>query len=214
MAINIDYLSKLRPFLFHLTAAANVKRIREEGVLQPAAHLMSRAADRTFLRTRRPDHVSINVAGEQVSLRDQRPLHAGHLALEPGWSFEDLVAALNSRVYFWPGTAKGPNKVGESHWNRYLREENPPPVMLKIRTPEFLAANPERLPELCRYNSGSPRSYQGRKSPRGPRTFLPPAEADFLPSEVVEVTFPGEVRLPLAEVQCCDLAHWGNWRLL
>jgi hypothetical protein len=38
-----------------------------------------------------------------------------------GWSWEDLVAAPNGRVFFWPGNQDRPNRYGHSFIDGYRR---------------------------------------------------------------------------------------------
>jgi hypothetical protein len=150
----------------------------------------------------------VDVAGERIELRDQAPLHAGNMALDDGWTFDDFVAHLNERGFFWPGGDAGPISYGARHYERYAVEK---PAILRIATAALLAENPERPPHFCRYNSGSPRCSNGRKSPRTARTFVRGEEADFGLGSVVEVTFVGEVRLP-ARVELGAQPR-GPWRI-
>jgi hypothetical protein len=128
-----------------------------------------------------------------ILLRDQAPLHRGNLILPSGFSFEDLVEHLNRRIFFWSGTARGPNSYGVRHFERYKQEH---PVLLRIGFRSLLLANPRAEPLFCKYNSGAPRCSYGRKSPRGPHTFLPAAVFSGTPGQVVEVTFCSEIELP------------------
>jgi hypothetical protein len=137
--------------------------------------------------------VAVTVDGERVLLRDQAPLHARNMRLTDGWSFEQFLRHLNDRVFFWPGGTGGPISYGVRHFDRYEREA---PVVVRVPFAELLAANPGITPELCRYNSGSPRWSRGLAAPRGRDTFATPDVATFAPAQVVEVTFPGRVRLP------------------
>ena len=131
--------------------------------------------------------------GTPVVLRDQAPLHEGNMDLQEGWTLEDFVEQLNQRVFFWPGTEDGPIDYGLRHFGRYASER---PHLIRVRLASLLAANPGAMAQFCRYNSGSPRCVQGRRSPRSERTFLDHADVDFQRNQVVEVTFRGEVGLP------------------
>ena len=142
----------------------------------------------------------IGVGASEVRVRDQAPLHAGNVEFEAGWDFARLVAALNDRVYFWPGTADSPIEYGLRHLGRYLSES---PAIIKIPTRSLFAINP--APLFCGYNSGSPRCSGGRKSPRGSTTFQSGANCTLGASDVVEVTFEEVARLPSeAEVLLMD----------
>lgn len=192
MSFTLEQFVGTRPRLYHLTARANLSGIEAHGELWPAHQLMQRASDSTMLRTRRSDaRLFDDAAGQVASLRDQRPLSEGNVALEDGWTFEDLIEALNRRVFFWPGTDTRPIPHGVRHFRRYLSEE---PIVIRVRTAALFELNP--APEFCRYNSGSPRCTGGRKSPRGPDTFASATAIDASVGEVVEVTFEGPVLLP------------------
>jgi hypothetical protein len=115
------------------------------------------------------------------------------MALAGGWNFEDLVEALNERVFFWPGTEHGPIDYGLRHFARY---ESECPLTIRVRTDDLFEANPRSIPEFCDRNSGSPRYSGGRASPRGPDTFVMASRFTGAPSRVVELTFTGSVRLP------------------
>ena len=178
--------------LYHLTARANLDRILSDGEIASAAELMHRAGDVAPFRSRRRDAYALERAGTQLGLlRDQAPLHPGNIELHGGWSFEDFVESLNRRVFFWPGDTSRPIDYGLRHFARYEQEDV---VVIRVSTATLLEMNP--VPKLCRYNSGSPRCVGGRRSPRGPATFVHPADADFTPGRVVEVTFEGRAVLP------------------
>jgi hypothetical protein len=193
MPIDLSSFVQLRPFLYHLTSPANLRRILRTGHLESAANIMAVAKRDDLLRLRRREHVPISVEGEIITLRDQAPLYAGNLALPRDWTFEDFIADLNDRVFFWPGGTHGPISHGVRHFERYADER---PVILLVSTGDLLAANSKNAPLFCRYNSGSPRCSNGMKSPRGPMTFVAGPNADFRASKTVEVTFSGRVRLP------------------
>jgi hypothetical protein len=193
MPISAQKFLTLRPFLFHLTSSENLERILRTRRLESAMSLFRQARRTDLGRVRRRDHTVVQVAGESVRLRDQAPLHEGNMALERNWTFEDFVAYLNNHVFFWPGAADGPIAYGVRHYERYAEEK---PVILRIPTAALLASNARQHPHFCRYNSGSPRCSNGRKSPRPSRTFVTANEADFGVGGIVEVTFPGGVHVP------------------
>jgi len=170
---------------------------------------MRRAGRVDLLRVRRPVHERISLENDVVWLRDQAPLHRGNLDLPAGFSFDDLVESLNKRTFFWPGTASGPNNYGVRHFERY-REEHP--ALLRVNFRSLLHANPDAVPLHCRYNSGAPRCSYGRKSPRGPNTFLSAADFNGTPGQVAEVTFCGEVELPTDSE--LGMRPSGPWNLL
>lgn len=206
MGFSNDDFARRRPYLYHLTAAQNIERIRRTKELECARSLLSAAGERRLIRERRPDSYVITVGGEQVHIRDQAPLHRGNIELQTGWAFEDFVAHLNARVFFWPGTDAGPTSYGVRHYERYADDR---PVIVRVSTESLLAINTDREPLFCRYNSGSPRCSYGRKSPRNSDTFQRGRNANFSPAEVVEVTFEGRVQIPTdSEVASAPTGPW------
>lgn len=139
-----------------------------------------------------------------VELRDQSPLYEANILFKDGWEFRQLLDALNGRCFLWPGNAAGPNAYGMRHYARYRDED---PVILRVPT----EALPDAL-EFCRYNSGSPRWSRGEPSPRGPNTFRPATECDFVVGRIVEVTLPGPVALPKSAE--CGPSPNGPWTTL
>lgn len=193
MALSLPALVRRRPYLFHLTARENVVRIARDRVLQPAVNLMAIAQRLDLLETRRSGHLTLELDGDVVRLRDQAPLYANNMRLDGGWTFGQFIRHLNSRVFFWPGWSSGPIDYGRRHFDRYAEEH---PAILRVPFQALLDVNIDAVPELCRYNSGSPRWSRGLASPRGAATFVNPDTAEFGVSQVVEVTFPISVRLP------------------
>lgn len=193
MALDVATFAKTRPYSYHLTSHRNLRSIERHCRIDSAVTLILKDGRTELLRQRRLEHLVVNLAGRKVWLRDQAPLHRGNLTLEGGWSFDHLVEALNSRVFFWPGAENGPNDYGRRHFGRYLAER---PLIIRVRTAELLDANKESPAEFCRHNSGSPRYSVGRPSPRGPNTFLTAAHFPGPPSKVVELTFSGAAVLP------------------
>lgn len=206
MPFGLDKYSKVRPMLYHLTARQNLERIRSLRRLE-STELLSRGADQdTDLRARRTETISVAVDSRQLFLRDQAPLHAGNIEFEDGWGLEDLVEDLNRRVFFWSGWERGPIPHGENHFERYKSES---PVILRTRFDSLCKHNPKNTPLFCKFNSGAPRRYQGRGSPRGPRTFLPAHACPYTAGCVVEVTFLEAVALPPdTEVSNCPNGGW------
>jgi hypothetical protein len=191
--VDIDRYAKLRPYLYHLTDNSNLDRIREEKMLSCAAKLMRRAGRTDLLRTRRLNHEPIEVDGSLVSLRDQKPLLSKHMDMTGGFKFEDFVGLLNTMVFFWPGDDEGPIRSGESHFAHYAAEC---PAILRCRFQSLISANSSAVPLFCPYNSGAPRTVNGRKSPRGRDTFLKAFDFPRTPSADVEVTFKEKAALP------------------
>lgn len=209
MPFSDKQFTRTRPVLFHLTDRRNLEEIRKSRALHSAARLMRKAGDISFLRQRRTQSIEVQFAAVTIVIRDQQPLHSGNMVVEGGWSFEDVVQAINERVFFWPGTQGGPIGHGRRHFERYLNEG---PAILRVSTAGLYLANPGAAPLYCRYNSGSPRCSNGVGSPRGPSTFVSSAEAEFVSSKVVEVTYLNHATLPaLVEV---SESIFGPWRKL
>jgi hypothetical protein len=194
MAFTLDAVARLRPFLYHLTDWQNVPRIRRMRMLESATALATAAGRADVIAARRRGHVQLALEEEAVLLRDQAPLHVGNMRLDDGWTFEGFVRHLNDRVFFWPGTAAGPIDYGVRHYERYAAEH---PALLRVPFRALLAANPTAEPQFCRYNSGSPRWSRGVAAPRGSATFVTAAVAQFSAAQVVEVTVPGSIVLPV-----------------
>lgn len=201
VAFDLEHFTRTRPTLYHLTATANLKGIRSDGVLWPAAHILRAARIPRLIKTKRPDCCDVPFKGRTVNLRDQHPLHAGNTGLLDGWEFSDFVAHLNEHVFFWPGTATGPISYGCRHFSRYLNGDT---VVLVFDAAALIEANPKRAPLFCRYNSGSPRCTKGKPSPRGASTFRTVADFNGVPSNVVEVVFRGPVSIPAKGIRVCN----------
>jgi len=207
MTLKTEDFSRIRPYLFHLTAKANIPKIRNERILYCSAILMSHSP--ALLKHKRAASLQTEHNGVQVQVRDQAPLHLGNIRFEGGWTFADLLQSLNGRVFFWPGKSAGPIPYGVRHFCRYRRDN---PVILRVRFDDVINANPECPPEFCKFNSGSPRCTGGQRSPRGPNTFLSAQEACFSPASVVEVTFPNRMFLPSVVEFASSLE--GPWQAL
>jgi hypothetical protein len=189
----VDSYASARPYLFHLTHRDNLNHIRELARLFPAAVLMERAKQTDLIRTLRRGPRQVSFEGRTIVIRDQDRLHRGNTGVPSGFTFEDLIESLNRRIFFWPGASAGPISYGRRHFERYEEEH---PVILRIDFQSLLSVNHSASPFYCRYNSGSPRCSDGKKSPRGPNTFVSATDFHETPSKVVEVTFDTEIILP------------------
>ena len=183
---------KLRPRCYHLTSRENLDRIQKQRELWSSEELLRAAGQASFVRERRTASRRVEVGSDTVVLRDQAPLHRGNIEFADGWEFGDVVELLNSFVFFWPGSDKGPSDYGLRHFERYRSER---PVILRVRTRDLADAAGDRL-ALCGFNSGAPRCNRGRKSPRGPDTFAPPSTFPRRASQVVEIVVHRQVTLP------------------
>jgi len=194
VAFAIAAFLSLRPYAYHLTSVDNLPSIRATGRLESAATLIDMAGRLELSRQRRQRPVRIRVSGADVWLQGQGPLHEGNISFGDGWGLEDLVERLNDLVFFWPGRVDRPNKYGMRHFESTSWCESP--ALLRVDTAALLKENPTLTPLYCCFNSGSPRCVDGRKSPRGPDTFLPADQFARRCSEVAELTFPRGVSLP------------------
>jgi hypothetical protein len=210
VAFAIQALLSLRPYAYHLTSVDNLSSIRATGRLESAATLIDMAGRPELSRQRRPRHVRIRVSGADVSLQGQGPLHEGNISFGEGWGLEDLVERLNDLVFFWPGWGDRINEYGQRHFKSTSWSECP--AILRVNTAALWKENPILTPLFCRFNSGSPRCVDGRKSPRGPDTFLPADQFAGSCSEVAEMTFPKGVSLPNCTE--CGSTPQGPWRQL
>lgn len=208
-ALLIDHYLAARPSLYHLTHRDNLDSIRKTGQLVPACTLMQLGGREDLLRTRRAGPQRITVEGNIVVLRDQGPLHSGNAKFPQRYSFGDLIESLNRRIFFWPGTHQAPIPYGVRHFEHYKYEH---PILLRVKVDSLLGGNPSAIPLFCRFNSGSPRCSYGKKSPRGPNTFLLVESFRGTPSGVVEVTFDRKITLP-PDTEVGNHPT-GPWRLL
>ena len=208
MSFTLSDYTALRPYVYHLTARANLSGIKASRTLHSAAALADRAARPELIRSRRHTHEVLSAGEAPVVLRDQAPLHARNMTLDDGWSLDDFVEALRARVFFWPGSAGGPIAHGRRHYGRYASER---PVIIRAECTALLASNSSNTPLACKYNSGSPRWSNGIASPRGAATFVSCEEATFRAGEAVEVTFEGAVHLPAtAEYGDVPMGPWNR----
>lgn len=194
MAFTLEAFCELRPYVYHLTAATNLPHLLALRRLYSARHLLHASNNRSWLAEKRPTAVGASMDQQRISVRDQAPLHQGNIAFAEGWTFGDVLADLNARVFFWPGNGSKPIDYGERHFQRYAAEK---PKMIRLETAALFRLNAAATPQFCKFNSGSPRYNKGKASPRGPETFVAANAAPFRPSEVVELTFRDEVALPV-----------------
>jgi Family of unknown function (DUF7002) len=147
------------------------------------------------------------IEGAPVLIRDQMPLNPANIEFEAGWDLDDLVEYVNRRIFFWPGGPGGPIDYGSNHFSRYADEQ---PIVLRVRLRSLLAANPGGQPQFSKYNSGAARQNQGRRIPRGPKTFIDAGRFAGTPGDVKEVAFASAVTLPIDTERAAGLT--GPWR--
>src|ERR1700704_582135 len=162
-----DYVA-LRPYLYHTLLRINLPALRESGRLYSTDALRQLANLPAATGLRRDKRVRLSLPFGTVQAQDQSPLSEGNIDLRGGWTLRRLIEELDSRVFFWPGDQKGPMPYGQRHFEQYRAEA----LLLRLPfLPLYESADPK--PDFCRFNSGSPRCVGGRKSPRGPDTFVP-----------------------------------------
>lgn len=206
MSFEIEEFIAKRPYLYHLTSSTNLRPLQSIGHLRSTTMLRQLSRPVGNPHARRDHSESISVAGFEVVLCDQKALGFGHVDLWDGLTEDGLLQLLNRRVFFWPGTAAGPIDYGSRHFGRYESER---PLVLRVPTEALLGANPDIEPMFCKYNSGSPRTSRGNKSPRGPSTFQSAATCEYSVASVVEFTVEEQVRLPI-ETERAD-SYEGPW---
>ncbi|MFP5041625.1 DUF7002 family protein [Parasediminibacterium sp. JCM 36343] len=187
-----ELLNKV-PYIYHLTDKRNLDFIYETKKLYSTNRLidLSNYSERETLKTnRRIEHISLDINGKRICIRDQRPLNAAlDKCLTDGWNRSQFIHLLNSRVFFWPNL-----KRLNIHFGRY---KNECPVIFKIDTSAAIQLNP--LVELCHLNSGAtrPLGILGGKAPeRGANTFVSIGDYSKGISKLAEVTFPSYFNFP------------------
>ncbi|MEM8874360.1 MAG: hypothetical protein AAGD32_08880 [Planctomycetota bacterium] len=188
MPFTLAQFVKLRPFAWHLTARSNLPLIQRSRTLVSAERL---AGPSTMLREPRRDVMPVKHDGQTVLLRDQKPLRAEQTIFEGGWGIDDLLAAVNGHVFFWPGNADAPIAMGRNHFRCYAGD-----VALRVPMPALLAANGE--PKFCAFNSGAPSARA--RSRRGPTTFATAHAFERTAGAVKELVFEHTATLPTFEI--------------
>lgn len=210
MPLTSESLCALRPFAYHTCSAINFRSIRASGSLKSARNLLSGTAHEQLLLGRRLETTRVAISGEYIEVRDHRPLVPGSLALPAGYSINDFVDELNSRVFLWAGTELGPVRSGRNHIARYAAEGKI--YVLRVPLTRLLQANPSRSMEVTFCNSGAARHNQGQPAERSSVTFVPLSAALKGPAEVVELTFRNQVALPIETTYSENYA--GQWERL
>lgn len=198
---------KHRPWLYHLTAAANVEGIRPRGELLSAGRIFTEGAVPHRRSEHRPDAVQVPIGRDVITVCDQAPLYAGNIALAPDFTFEDLLKLLNGFVFFWPGGEDGPMTPGRNHFERYRQSR---PSVLRIPSGHLADSGPSPAPLFSRYNTGAPRFSRGQASPRGPDVFKSHDRFEGTLSDVVEVGF--SFSLPLPATTEFSIEPFSAWR--
>jgi hypothetical protein len=210
LGFSIRRLVELRPYAFHTSGRENFSAIRRHGELRSARSILEATGYEYLLVERRKASATVNVNGQIVVIRDNRPLRPGSIDLQGGWSLSDWLMELNSRVFLWPGKEDGPIQRGRAHFDRYASEGAV--FVIRMPTHSIITANPDRELWVTRCNSGSARHIAGKPVPRGPATFQLPANAPFPPAEVIELSYRGAARLPSDAQWSTSLE--GPWKAL
>lgn len=187
--MDLEKLNRLRPFVYHLTSANSIPSISESGFLRSACSLAADHGSVDKLLSKRRDSLIF----PNATIRDQAPLYEQNIEFAEGFSMTNFLELLNAHVYFWPGNGKCPTDYGQRHFERYKSEK---PLVLRIPLLDLVAENRPSRPLLCRFNSGSPRCSGGKKSPRTPNTFEAIGLFKGTPSQVVEIVYRDEAKLP------------------
>jgi hypothetical protein len=193
MAFQLGDFVQLRPFVYHVTSKENLPGLRQTGIIRTTLNLVTAAERLDLARQRRKEYVIIDTPDGSIVLKDQKPLIENATELFEGWSFDDLIFYLNSFVYFWPGTDRGPINSGQRLLDHY---EADAPAVLRISTPDLFNANRASVPVFSAFNSGATRYNKGKRAFRGPDLFT---SADIFPrraSEVIELGYKVDVTLP------------------
>ena len=198
-----------RPYLYHLTSRDNIERIKESFLLKSSSTLISSSGlsdeDKEELKqSRRPEGRIISCNGNEVHIRDQKPLIEKSLrkCLTEGMTQEEYIKLLNSKVFFWPTKSRL-----KKHYGRYKNDNI---SIIRVSTKDLFEINDHI--EYANINTGATRSvpfYRGAH-PRGPNTFIPASEYTFKTSKVAEVVFPDQCRLP-ENIEICDSPN-GDWK--
>ncbi|WP_390621505.1 DUF7002 family protein [Rubripirellula reticaptiva] len=179
--------------------------------LESAGRLLELGSKQEWLRKRREEMLPFRIGDDQVVLTDQRPLTAGNVDFQDGWDVSDLVESVNRRVFFWRGNHDGLLSKDRGHFGTYS-ERGEQLVFLRIPFGDAVAITENSNPEYCRFNSGGPRCSGGKKSPRGPRTFMEANQADFTFGKVREVVFRDVFYLP-DSTEICHGSWEGEWQI-
>jgi len=160
-----------------------------------------------LLHGKRDQTLTVQTDCGTIQVRDHKPLIEANMELIDGYSLDDFVQELNSRVFLWAGTEAGPCKSGRNHINKYLAEGSV--FILRTPMPQLLASNGITNMEITFCNSGSARQNLGNKVVRGRSTFMNLAAASRQPGETVEITFKGTAQLPQETEYAKELS--GPW---
>ena len=208
MPFTMEELNTIRPYVYHVSGAINFHSIQTSRQLKSARDLLINTRHKKLLLGRRSTSARIEIDGQTIEIRDHRPLIVASLSLPTGYSVDQFIAELNSRVFFWAGNAGGPIRSGQNHITRYSVESEV--FIIRTKLDFLLRANPNNPIEVTFCNSGSARHNKGRPAYRSPNTFMPLNRATRKAADVVEVTFAGQANLPMETEYAKTLS--GSWQ--
>ena len=212
MPIALPNLMATSPYLYHLTYAPNLERIRRLRILQSTSIMLQAGNMPNQLNQRRTEILELQIGNDNIVITDQHPINENNIQFENNWTLADLVQAINNRVFFWRGKSNGLLRCNQKHFERYQNAAQNL-VFLRLSFRSALEINSPNGPQLCKYNSGAARRNNGQRIPRGPRTFVEPKDADFSIGKVKEVVFQNFVNLPV-ETEICNNSWAGPWQPL
>ena len=176
-------------------------------MLRSASEILKNTEAQHLLSGKRPSTLNVYINGQLVQIRDHKPLIEANIELMDGCSLDEFITELNSRVFLWAGTDRGPCSSGRNHISNYQDEGEV--VIIKVPTLELLEENGAAQFQLTFCNSGSARQNNGQKARRGKATFHSLNSATRRPGEVVEFTFLSQAKLPSGATYAKSLA--GPW---
>lgn len=184
---------RIWPCLFHMTAASNLAAILTYRKLFTAHRLLRGASRSALVQLRRDEEVIVELSSFSVVIRSQQPLDPTCLELDGGWTLSRYVQALNSRVFFWPGTETGPVEDGA---RMVERQKGMGAAILRVPTLSLFRLNRHLPPSFSPHNTGAAWCEEGGKSRRGDNSFLLCDQFEGSGVSVAEVSFEGTIELP------------------
>ena len=160
------FLALAGPRLVHVTPARNAPGLAAMGLCRPATLARLAGRDPAGIALRRETVTLITPAGV-AELNHQRPLLAGHRqAFLDGTDLAGWAAALDRRVFFWPGRARAAFDASLS--------ARSPSLHLHLDAGALYDLFADRL-DLSPINSGN---ATRRAAPRGDWLYVPATEAE------------------------------------
>jgi hypothetical protein len=150
--MNVAEFIAICPRVYHAASALAWPSIQEHGLLSTARLLDHFGVDlnRRHELLTRPRTESTRLISPGLSpavIRDQKPMKFLAEKLEPGTSLEDFLAAINSRVFFWPNR----DRLDRLRNAKEYRAEGQ--VILHVDTRKLVERYEHHI-QLCRFNSG------------------------------------------------------------